>query len=408
MKLMHSDIVSPMQPDAYTVSKSACGVINLIVKQNESTKKSGVIIGVFITRKHAKELVTMNPRLVSSHRYIRFIELAKASQGMDVSLYFFADGHVHFENKYVVGLYYDFIQSIWRFKKFPFPHVLYDRGGGISNKSKAVIKKFREQGVENINGRHFFDKWDLYNRLSKLETMQSYLPVTIKGEKARDVVQVLNRYGRVYVKARRGSCGTGVIRIEKLGDDRFRYHYSYGSSLFSGTVTELDLIKIIDHYFAHYPFIIQKPIDLIKKEQSIIDFRSEVQKNAKGQIFVFGTTARIGRPRAPIASNTREEDYYPFEKFVKDTMNLRGLKAFELQARVNRFLLTVFRAVEQVYGPFGEMGIDFGIDTQGRLWLIECNSKSAKVALYHAFGQQKVRQSFRNLLLYAQKLVEKH
>jgi hypothetical protein len=92
---------------------------------------------------------------------------------------------------------------------------------------------------------------------------------------------------------------------------------------------------------------------------------------------------------------------------MKYTMQLDALKAYVLQAKINRFLQTVFRAVEQVYGSFGEMGIDFGLDTQGHLWLIECNSKSAKVALYHAFGRQKVRQSFCNLLQYAKYLVEK-
>lgn len=386
----------------HILSVSLCtGVIDLTVKQTDLTKKYGAIIGVFITRKQAKELITMNPGLISSHRYIRFIELARASEGLDVTLYFFADGYVNFEKKYVIGLFYDLNQNTWRTNKFPLPHVLYDRGGGIVNRSKGIIKKLNEQGIENINGQHYFDKWDLYNRLSKLEAMKPHLPITVKGETARDVVKMLNRYGEVYVKARRGSCGTGVIRIEKHGPDQFKYHYSYGSELFSGAVSKLELIKIVSYYFANHPFIIQKPIDLIKKDESIIDFRSEVQKNGKGQIFVFGTTARIGRPGSPIASNTRKDDYYPFDTFVKDTLQLHRLKALELQIRVNRFLFNVFRSVEQVYGSFGEIGIDFGLDAQGNLWLIECNSKSAKVALYNAFGHKKVRQSFRNMLQYA-------
>ena len=166
-------------------------------------------------------------------------------------------------------------------------------------------------------------------------------------------------------------------------------------------------MKILYRFFAHKPFIIQKPIDLLKKGQCIIDFRSEVQKNKNGQLIVTGTTARIGKPRSPIASNTHKEDYYTFEKFMKDTMQFDAQRAYLFEEKINRFLQTVFRAVEQVYGPFGEMGIDFGLDMQGHLWLIECNSKSAKVALYNAFGRQKVRISFRNMLQYAKYLFEK-
>jgi hypothetical protein len=381
-------------------------VINLTAKQSESTKQN-VVIGVFIGKKHAKDLITMNPQFVSSYRYIRFIELAKANQDVNVTLYFFTNDGVSFEKKSVRGIYYNHQNDMWQEKIFPLPHLLYDRGGGKPPKSMLVIKKFKQLGIHNINGQHFFDKWDLYDRLSKLDTIRPHLPFTVKGDQAVNVVEILNQYGHVYLKTRRGSCGLGVIRIEKLGPDKFRYYYSYGGRLFSHLFTERELMKIIYHYFANNPFIIQKPIDLIKKGPCNIDFRSEVQKNGKGQLIVIGTTARIGRPFSPITSNTRTEDYYPFDEFMKSTMQLDALQAYVLQAKINRFLQTVFRAVEHVYGPFGEMGIDFGLDTQGHLWLIECNSKSAKVALYHAFGRQRVRQSFCNLLQYAQYLVEK-
>ena len=378
----------------------------MFAKQNEPTEKN-VVVGVFITKKHAQDLMTMNPKFVNSHRYIRYIELAKANEDLDVTLYFFTTDHVSFEKKYVMGIYYDYQESIWQQKKFPLPHLLYDRGGGTSQESILVIKKFRELGIRNINARHYFDKWDLYDRLSKLDTISPHLPVTIKGDKAINIAKMLNQYGHVYVKTRRGSCGKGVIRIEKHGPETFRYYYSYGGKLFSEVFTEQEFKKILYRFFANKPYIIQKPIDLMKKGQCIIDFRSEVQRNKNGQLIITGTTARIGKAHSPIASNTHKEDYYPIEKFTKYTMQFDALTADMLQAKINHFLETVYRAVEQVYGSFGEMGIDFGLDTQGHLWLIECNSKSAKVALYNAFGHQKVRQSFRNLLLYAKYLFEK-
>ena len=60
----------------------------MTVKQNESSEKN-VVVGAFITKKHAQDLITMNPKFVNSHRYIRYIELAKANQDLDVTLYFF-------------------------------------------------------------------------------------------------------------------------------------------------------------------------------------------------------------------------------------------------------------------------------------------------------------------------------
>lgn len=365
------------------------------------------MIGVYIRKAHAQNLITMNPEFVNSHRYIRYIELAKANQDIGVILYFFTNKGVSFEKKCVKGIYYNNQENIWQEKKFPLPDLLYDRGGGTTRESKLVINEFRKLGIKNINAQHYFDKWNLYDRLSKLDTVSSHVPATLQGDTTKNIFKMLNQYRHVYVKTRRGSCGKGVIRIEKLGPNQFRYYYSIGGKLLSEIFTEPDLMKIIYRFFGDNPFIVQKPIDLIKSGQCIIDFRSEVQKNGNGQIIVIGTTARIGKPRSPIASNTHKEDYYPLEKFMKGTMQLNAQKADVLQGKINDFLLTVYRAVEQAYGSFGEIGIDFGLDMQGHLWLIECNSKSAKVALYNAFGPKKVRQSFHTLLQYAKYLLNK-
>ena len=377
----------------------------MTVKTKESLHKN-LVIGVFINRKHAHDLITMNPDFVSSHRYIRYIELAKANEYEDVTLCFFTSEDVNFEMNYVTGIYYSHQENSWRKKIFPLPHLLYDRGGGIGKKSTHVINKFKDLGITNINAQHFFDKWDLYDRLAKLNRILPHLPVTVKGDKALKIFQMLDQYGHVYVKTRRGSCGLGVIRLEKMSHYKYRYFYSRGGELSSEIFTAQEIKKIINRHFNRNPFIIQKPIDLMKKGQCIIDFRSEVQKNGEGQLVIAGTTARIGRPRSPIASNTRTEDYYPLEEFMKTVMKLDAPEASRLQAKINHFLKNVFLAVEQVYGSFGEMGIDFGLDTHGHLWLIECNSKSARVALYRAFGRQKVRESFCNLLQYAKYLAE--
>ena len=119
----------------------------MTIKQNKSTEKN-VVIGVFITANHAEALITMNPKLVNSHRYIRYIELAKANQGLDVTLYFFMADDVSFEKKYVTGIYYNHQESIWQQKKFPLPHFLYDRGGG--NSQKAMLEIGRASWRERV------------------------------------------------------------------------------------------------------------------------------------------------------------------------------------------------------------------------------------------------------------------
>jgi KaiC/GvpD/RAD55 family RecA-like ATPase len=70
-------------------------------------------------------------------------------------------------------------------------------------------------------------------------------------------------------------------------------------------------------------------------------------------------------------------------------------------AEVKKFLVTVYESAESIYGQFGELGIDFALDATLKLWLIECNAKSAKMALILSSDEETIRQVFLNPLEYA-------
>ena len=68
----------------------------------------------------------------------------------------------------------------------------------------------------------------------------------------------------------------------------------------------------------------------------------------------------------------------------------------------------MYSALEKIYGTFGEIGLDFGIDKKGEIWFIEPNAKSAKVSFQKAFGRRTFHQAFRNPLEFAKYLYEKN
>lgn len=61
----------------------------------------------------------------------------------------------------------------------------------------------------------------------------------------------------------------------------------------------------------------------------------------------------------------------------------------------------MYQSIEQEYGQIGELGIDFAIDKEGKLWFIEANSQSAKVSLMKAYDAVNVEKAFLNPLEYA-------
>jgi hypothetical protein len=82
----------------------------------------------------------MNPEFVSSYRYIRYIELAKANQDVDVTLYFFTNDGVSFEKKYVIGIYYNH-QKIFGRKKNSHCRIYCMTGEGEFPKINACNQK---------------------------------------------------------------------------------------------------------------------------------------------------------------------------------------------------------------------------------------------------------------------------
>lgn len=374
---------------------------------SSKTNLNRPIIGVFISNHHIHKLNKHIERFKTSGRYIRYIELVKANQEMKTTLYFFSNKNVDFVKNEIIGTYFDTKKEQWKKKNFPIPDVLYDKGGGGGKIAEKIRVRFKDLGVKSINGQHYFDKWDVYDRLKGHKNIQAHLPKTIKGEGIDDVQKALQHSIKIYVKARKGSRGKKVMRIIKKKNDTFQLSYCrHDEACVQNVKTMTDLAKIIQDFFQGTTFIIQEAIDLIQVQQCIVDLRGELQKDGEGKLKIAGISVRIGRPHSPIASNTLKTHYYPFDTFFKEHMKLSVDEIANLKRQSNRFLLKVYRCIEKVYGSFGEMGIDFGLDKNGKLWFIECNAKSAKSALYNAFDATTIKKAFSHPLQYAKYLAD--
>ncbi|MDA8234749.1 MAG: hypothetical protein M0Z31_08140 [Clostridia bacterium] len=61
-----------------------------------------------------------------------------------------------------------------------------------------------------------------------------------------------------------------------------------------------------------------------------------------------------------------------------------GLTEEVVAERIKQLVFAVARALDEKLGPFGELGLDVGIDNEGQVWLIEVNSKYSR----HVFPKE--------------------
>jgi hypothetical protein len=221
--------------------------------------------------------------------------------------------------------------------------------------------------------------------------------------KRQDIASFLENHDQAYLKGVRGGRGKWVFYIKKVPENGYYYSY-FTEELIEGRVKNMEeLCEKIHVFFKNQNFVIQEAINLIQIEDSKVDFRAELQRNGNGELTILGISARVGITNSPI---TIHSSAYPLVYFLREILHYPEEKIAELVENICDFLALIYHTLEESYGTFGEIGIDFGIDTSDHIWFIEPNSRSAKVSLMKAFDENTYHQSFLNPLEYAKYLYQ--
>ncbi|MBX6396354.1 MAG: hypothetical protein IRY98_11765, partial [Alicyclobacillaceae bacterium] len=104
-------------------------------------------------------------------------ELVKANKKARTTLYFFATRDVDFDRKVIEGMWFNEAKNRWEKGEFPFPDVLYVRGGS-GESTQRIVEQFDAMGIKKINPITAFNKSDLYHHLSRDVKVMKYLPYT--------------------------------------------------------------------------------------------------------------------------------------------------------------------------------------------------------------------------------------
>ncbi len=353
----------------------------------------GPLIGVFINK----------PGRVYYHfGWSRYDLMDNTCRPARATLYFFSLHDIDYGRRLINGTAYDPSRRGWVGALFPFPDILYLRDGVPESRSReyALMQKaFQELKIPMVNSLVGFDKWEVNLVLQNDAALRPHLPETrLGGRVAGDLEAMLQAYGRVYLKGCRGRQGRQVMRVTRLAGGKYEYCYFIEKLTRRKVHQKSSLHRAVDSFYKGRPFIIQQPIDLIEHEGGIIDLRAEMQRNGKGELEVVAIPVRIGRRDSPITTHAAS---YQFDPFFTGALHYGEAELAALKNRIYDFLYRIYGCIEKHYGPFGEIGIDIGLDKKGKLWFIECNSQPAKVSLMKAYGGKTAAAAFANPLEYA-------
>ena len=358
------------------------------------------VVGLFLDEPVVQLLKSQMP--VQLQRPALYADAARAA---GVKLILFSPGDISLNPERIYGISYNYQRGQWAREVSPLPDILYDRylGNTPAQKKRAddIRRQLKKRGVKKLNSRHTFDKQELFQALSQFPQISDHLPLTREYISSDDLEKMFQQTNCLYLKAADGRRGKQVLSIMKLKNGSYAYRY-YNDRLFSGKTANLHALKRVIHTVTGgKKAIIQQAVPLLRFNNRLIDLRGEMQRNGAGRIEIVAVLTRVGQDGSPI---TTHGSSFLFEDFFKNYLNYNLKSVAALSAKINQFLYAVYSCVEQSFGPFGEIAVDFGLDNSCGIWLLECNARSMKVSLMNAAGGNTVRQAFLNPMLYARYL----
>lgn len=335
-----------------------------------------------------------------------FRDLLKTGQELDCPVYVVTARDLKLSSKRVQGYQFHPEDKTWRKHWFPLPDVIYNRIPLREDEKKPEVRRKIDEVIQHesihLFNPFFFNKRRLFEWLKKGRATKTLVPDTKKMLGPKTLAAMLEKYGSLYLKPESGKAGKGIMLL-RLDEGAVKpYRLTIQGKKRRNVVyktAKLPLLwRRIKKEAGNTPYIMQESIELTTYRGRHFDMRVLVQKNSKGLWMVTGIGARLAGPKritthVPQGGSIEDPEKMLVPAFGPDMTAL-------LLSRIKSSSLLIAKQIEKESGfPLGEMSMDLGVDTDGRLWFFEANAKPMK------FDEPHIRKkSLERIIQYSQYL----
>lgn len=307
-----------------------------------------------------------------------YTECHLSAEAHGIRMFIFSPEDLHVQTKRIDG--WTYVNGRWKQMTHPLPDVIYNR---ITSR-RIEAQENLQQKLQWLKRRHrtqlfnerFLDKWQVHSALERDPEIRLMLPETRRYEQVRQLKQMLSRYSVVYIKPAGGSLGQGVMRLTLKGTRCHMQYTTLNGTITKSNVTFQEIARQMIRRSRQNKYLIQQGLPLITSLGRTIDFRALVQKNGSGQWTVTSITGRIAGDTNIVSNLARGGTIAIVPRILKQVDPLLPKPSI---SQLRQKALAVAHAFErQVSGHFAELGIDLAADRNGKVWLLEINSKPSK------------------------------
>jgi hypothetical protein len=348
------------------------------MKQSLRVRKSLGTMGILVCAR--ADAIAGDPPFSSQRFYARLCEYGEQC---GLVVFVFAAHWLDSWTKSISGYRYDQKLQTWQRGTFPLPDLIYDRSfcstaAQYSRHRDAICELLRLKPIPFLS-RGGPGKWEVAVALRRHNELLPHLPETSQYQGVTPLLKKLVLAGELILKPNDGSKGKGVVKVQ-VGPDGYRIRgRSRDNELIDRTFQKVKPFQnVLGQLTSGRRYLVQPYLALTSKQGEAFDIRSLMQKNEHGCWMLTGMAVRIGT-LGSLTSNLdgggRAEPLLPFL-----VAQFGNNKSSWIESELVRLSRAIPLFMEQHFGRFAELGIDFGVDRSGAIWILEVNSKPGRYA----------------------------
>lgn len=338
-------------------------------------------------------------------------QLTRIGTSLGITVVVFSPKSVSWPRRQVQGYVYNPVLNKWLVSKAALPTVIYDRCFYLNSHHyqsyQPFIQKLRQDSQTKLLGVPLKGKWQLAELVAQ-SPLSRYLPHTERYTNMQDALSFIQKYRALVAKPIGGSHGRGIVAIFHKTNNRPCYVVgrTKGNASLSQTFpTTKQALDWLDRFIGTNRYILQPYLHLRTPNNTPFDIRVLMQKDERQVWQMTGMAVRTGNPHS-LTSNLhgggKAEKIVPFLKqlfYDKQT-------AHRIEKEIVALCQNIPLLIEKKHGRLCELGVDIGIDTRERVWLLEVNSKPGRQVFRHSGEKQLYLTAVKRPLMYACSLLE--
>jgi YheC/D like ATP-grasp len=209
-----------------------------------------------------------------------------------------------------------------------------------------------------------------HKSLSQRAELRPYLP-ELHWYTAQRALIMLDSHSSIFMKPDRGSGGSGIVKINKKGGGTYQIRIGHKRK----KVGLSSLRRFLNGYQSPpKTYVVQRGIELARYNGNVFDVRVYLQK-PKSVWEVSGLVARVAPRKSYITNYHKGGKAKVLEKVLLPLFAGNYFNVDNCITELKQLSLTIAEELNKIFPDIRELGVDLGVESSGRIWIIEANTR---------------------------------